>query len=894
MYLETSTPSDPIGQPPTNFPAPLIGNNGALFQVNGQDGMRIGELWSYCNLYKKLSPANIAYTTGGAASGPDNPHLQTESDLATAEADPFFYFRRPVIAKYEIWYGFYRNGNNLALVVNPLVTFWNPYDVPVAVTPAYYSIRFHKPPYQGDFTIEETAASSGGSPPAPSNRNVLINLGGFNPNGNNADRSNPGPSYCRNSYSIMNFKFGQDAASPLVLKPGEVLLVSKDGGLDASKVHDTYNINGRKGFNPASGCVFNLANASTGAFITFASGSSVTLRQATLQPNNMNVHQGVAGWNPVGTPHVSINHFEVYWGNSGQLGCGGAFVDFWKGAAPYTATKSTRYTAADKPLAFPNVTVPEVTLNAGEKKYFLKYSCELKTERDSMTGGQYLSRFNPSAPMVDFADLSPAEMAMLPFELKVEPLDGSASPPVEQKDDRGFIGGGNTSGDGTSFLVTHSIPREPVLSLASLQHSMANGFTRDKPDTAQPYYGNSASNQRIRLPMLPQISHAIGNSLAPAVLEKDQTTGSLTGRPLADHSYLANQALWDDWFFSSISPRDKGPNGNGPTQKNLADAFFSGSGKLPIARYRPDLGDKTPTQTLNDLFSATSPRPEATTRAASYLRVEGLFNVNSTSVEAWKAMLGSLRKQKIVKRASATDPIDDTIQPEIVDSSTSDTPVFGLHAPTAETANTVPMDLKPLIQPNAQWTGRRSLNDDQIEDLAEKLVEEVRKRGPFLSLADFINRRPGNDGDLARCGAVQAAIDAAGLNDGFDARLASAAAGIQFPDAETKYPAAMGAPGVLKQADILTPIAPVLSARSDSFVIRGYGEKRDATGTKVLAKAWCEAVVERDKNFVDPTDGPETSEIDPNTNQLKLTATNRKFGRRFAIRSFRWLHPDEV
>ena len=140
---------------------------------------------------------------------------------------------------------------------------------------------------------------------------------------------------------------------------------------------------------------------------------------------------------------------------------------------------------------------------------------------------------------------------------------------------------------------------------------------------------------------------------------------------------------------------------------------------------------------------------------------------------------------------------------------------------------------------------------------------------------------------VALCGAVQAAIDSAGLNAGYAGRRATAAAGIQFSDAESKYPAAQGAPGIIKQADILTPIAPVLSARSDSFVVRGYGEKRDASGTKVLAKAWCEAVVERDKNFVDPSNPPETV-------TTALNATNQKFGRRFVIRSFRWLHPDEV
>ncbi|MBC8126580.1 MAG: hypothetical protein H8M99_05475, partial [Gloeobacteraceae cyanobacterium ES-bin-144] len=154
-------------------------------------------------------------------------------------------------------------------------------------------------------------------------------------------------------------------------------------------------------------------------------------------------------------------------------------------------------------------------------------------------------------------------------------------------------------------------------------------------------------------------------------------------------------------------------------------------------------------------------------------------------------------------------------------------------------------------------------------------------------LADFINRRVGNDETLARAGALQSAIDAAKINKGYDARPSAASPSLAFPAAESKSPAAQGAPGIVKQADLLTPIAPVLAVRSDSFIIRGYGEKLDASGSKVLARAWCEAVVERDCGFVDSSDPPETA-------ITNLNPVNRKFGRRFVIRSFRWLHSSEI
>ena len=43
--------------------------------------------------------------------------------------------------------------------------------------------------------------------------------------------------------------------------------------------------------------------------------------------------------------------------------------------------------------------------------------------------------------------------------------------------------------------------------------------------------------------------------------------------------------------------------------------------------------------------------------------------------------------------------------------------------------------------PDGVWAGYASLTDDQLEELAKYLVEEVKLRGPFLSLSDFVNRR---------------------------------------------------------------------------------------------------------------------------------------------------------
>jgi hypothetical protein len=236
---------------------------------------------------------------------------------------------------------------------------------------------------------------------------------------------------------------------------------------------------------------------------------------------------------------------------------------------------------------------------------------------------------------------------------------------------------------------------------------------------------------------------------------------------------------------------------------------------------------------------------------ASLIRVEGLFNVNSTSVEAWRALLSSLLDEEIVV-------IDDAGQPSRVQED-GGVPVTGLFAPPdleAERQGAV------AVRDPAQWYGRRVLTEEEITELAEAIVREVRKRGPFLSLADFVNRRVGSDPEIARGGAIQAALDSdeVSINEAFNtggrAVAGDVAKRLPFPEAE-EGAAAAGIPGIVKQADLLTPLAPILSARSDTFRIRVYGEAVDRSG-KVTARAWCEALVERHAGFVAAADELET------------------------------------
>jgi len=312
-----------------------------------------------------------------------------------------------------------------------------------------------------------------------------------------------------------------------------------------------------------------------------------------------------------------------------------------------------------------------------------------------------------------------------------------------------------------------------------------------------------------------------------------------------DLSYEVNHTLWDEYFLSSGSDNEL----------RRADGTM-GATALPnprmVPRVEAEAGD------LNDYH-----------RAASALMTDGAFNVNSTSVNAWRAVLSANRKKG-----------GETPFPRVI----------GGERPQWETGSG--------LNQNSTWNATRILTDDEIERLAGAIVDEVRKRGPFLSLADFINRRlvPGEEG---KRGVIEAAIVRAGINSTLDSdsrfRLTREGSlqDYEHPDnisdstliEQTQKPPsrAWGAPIYLTQADVLQAIGSILSARSDTFVVRAYGDA--VVNGKVKARAWCEAVLQRTP---DPIRADESG-INPN-----LEGDLPDFGRKFKIQSFRWLAPDEV
>lgn len=868
--------------------------NTALYKVGGESGINLQELWVYYNLYKEIKRSPSAkFTTGGnLATG--TPFLQINSNPTTCQADDEFFMKQPVVTSYQLVLSFKNIANQLNLVADPIITMWNPLDIPVVITlERGFSVKYWQVPY--DLMISKNGGSYLKFP-------LAACLSGATLTGNGDG-------------NFVSLKFGSSdpGQQQLVFKPGEVIMLSQSGStLAKSSVPDIHKLGGKVGFNFGSGFSVPVRDQSS-KVVTLAAND--TIRYKAI-PNDLTAGStATTGKSIIGganhSRHFSVTHHEYYVGDdrgnsSASLGIGGMFIDYDFGdrrlkfsedrGNPGTGITGTKKSGRLNATMFPNIfktidgtntrDLPVSSLTS--KQAFMLFSFVAKTEKSSTLKTRALSRFNPKALHVDFFDMSEKERDMLAYEYSVEPMLSSKNDKLDVTPaGNAFFGGGTNQNDGSSFVATHSVPREPIVSLAAFQHSFANGF-----DIQKPKYGYGTLNARE--PMLPQISHAIGNSMACSVLASDKVEGTLpggtSGRPMADHSYLANQALWDDWFLSGIAPQNQSTFSKSRTQKDVASDFLNDKGKLPVVAFIRDLRGNDPAKILSTYFSGTSPSPAATNYIASLIRVDGMFNVNSTSVEAWKSLLGGRKERPVIVR--------DATGKESIVTDGIDTPVAGLLAPEDLIAKgTGTVDSQAL----AQWTGRRALTETEIDALARGIVKEVRKRGPFLSLADFINRRVGSDPELARAGAIQSALDAgsnAGSFDGANAKIndaymsgsrsvPSATSGrFAFKEAE-QGPLAFGSPGIVKQADILTPIAPVLSARSDSFLIRGYGEKTDAAG-KVVARAWCEAVVQRSPEFVDPT-----TDV-PDKLYSAINTLNKTFGRRFDIVSFRWLNSTEV
>ena len=189
---------------------------------------------------------------------------------------------------------------------------------------------------------------------------------------------------------------------------------------------------------------------------------------------------------------------------------------------------------------------------------------------------------------------------------------------------------------------------------------------------------------------------------------------SLPGNQMLDLSYISNENIWDGYFLSSI------------TSSSLLTAALDGDKNLGNSRLR-----------FTDAARAASDGEVRNFNgAAAYLTSIGSLNVNSTSVEAWKALLTAFRDVSVSSQSgsrnpSNTLPIVRSLFPIGDDIPFTET----IDDPLALGAVSTDKDYSALL------SGFRYLTDSMVQTLAERIVDEVRMRAPFFSLADFVNRR---------------------------------------------------------------------------------------------------------------------------------------------------------
>ena len=468
--------------------------------------------------------------------------------------------------------------------------------------------------------------------------------------------------------------------------------------------------------------------------------------------------------------------------------------------------------------------------------------------------------------------------------------------------------------------VLFSFPKQFV-SLAQLQHA---DLTADDE-------GVSISQQP---------GNALGNSYATPFVKRKQTilarnnfsvTGVNTGvdgssekraANYYDMSYLLNAAMWDTYYFSALD--------------DYAEADYQQRDRVITVAFPPA-----------DANALQDPA-----RAAAHLLVNGSFNVNCTNKDAWKALLAGTR---FLNHPAGGENGDAMFPRSLEQPTASASPVTGIGADsfsgyrrlTAQQIDTVAEEMVKQVRQRGPFVSLSHFVNRALIDLSTRVPSsmmlsrsgalqaaldigganispdglksafggKIVVKNDKLSLladgndpkadvlypagGDFPANQPNNGSRGSTYGGQELdgsnvwAPQSADLNVGACASILADRTMLTdtklVPEQGFR---STGIPGWVTQADVLQAIGPVLAARSDTFRIRSYGEALSPDGKTVLAKAWCEAIVQRTPNYIDPANTP--TQRDTSLTDKVLTPLNKRFGRRFEIVSFRWLSQNEI
>jgi len=274
--------------------------------------------------------------------------------------------------------------------------------------------------------------------------------------------------------------------------------------------------------------------------------------------------------------------------------------------------------------------------------------------------------------------------------------------------------------------------------------------------------------------------------------------------------------------------------------------------------------------------------------------VDGLFNLNSSSVEAWAAVLKGLGSGGIdysfdYLTHSATGEVTGTAK----ESFSEPLPLVSrFPQSTGVLWEASPEEFEGIYQAGLRTyrRGLHALTDTQVYGLASQIVNQIAEHTaaarPYRSVEEFLSP------DSAFGGANLLEYSIQEYDESVDP-----AERINwdhhFPDSPMKIDRA--APGYMTSGDLMTALAPMVSTRSDTFTVRVYGETINPVpagefGTsEPSARTWLEAVVQR---FPDGVDSADFTSSGPGVWGQMIADPN--WGRRFRVLSLRWLKENEL
>ena len=642
------------------------GDEFMLYKFNDNERVPIQDLAAYFQLYHQdigdpdEGNQGVRYASDLLASGiqiptPDYGGWKTEDKFQRQYTS---LYRSPVPIKLQMLFGLLAkpapipNRYNLGVTLTMSMTLWNPTNLPMVVDTRgklFQRLRLWSLSLGFQFNINGTITDS-------DLRLVSTQYTGPDP----------------------TIELDVSPNVPLVFAPGEVKVLSIPYNPNVSLDFTRFD-----GTNQAYMRLFQ--DWDPDGFMPLARGSIGMFRNGDKLKLTVNANSPKS-WQPIFFQLGQTSYHDV---GSGQIGLERSFYNYTLASrtgasAEFKDGFMMRGFEGNAPIT---VDIPTTTLingsAVGESLPFLNFSLMAGSETNetgnaSGIGGASGRKF-ASRPFLHSSAIRPSMIDADSLEAFYnsgwnwwfEPINSILEAPVQvTPEGNGYYGGGYGPSFGTTHIVQQEIPVVPPMSIASLSHAHLGGFSLS--DLRPPQSGGAGWSLPLepaplatgRGGLFPNALQAIGNSYAHPQLPADKAYDDGVQRTFrtdatapprlcfADHSYLANKALWDEFFFSSITPQPASVEvfgGSEPQRqaKSPSDFFFGNRSRCPTAASWPTKADLDQTG-LDELFAKAGDFSDGLAdRIAAHLMVEGPFNVNSTSVEAWKVLLSSLKGKPV-------------------------------------------------------------------------------------------------------------------------------------------------------------------------------------------------------------------------------------------------------